>query len=136
MPYQPKRGKTMTTIKQFIKRHHITARAKYVDSNPNMPDFKGDHWKVTLTMNGHQMTVPFSKGYGHHSAEPTADEVLECLAQDSFSIDQPFEVWAEGLGYDTDSRNAERIYRTCQTQTNKLRRLLGDHFDELMECEA
>jgi hypothetical protein len=45
---------------------------------------------------------------------PTLVEVLYSLVMDSDAIDYPrFEEWADNIGYDRDSRSAEKIYRAC-----------------------
>lgn len=61
-------------------------------------------------------------------APPTIDSVLDCLAIDSSSFDdaKDFETWAADFGFDTDSRKAEKAYRTCGDQAKRLRHLLGD----------
>jgi hypothetical protein len=101
------------------------------------PDWSHPHnsWKVTLRMNGRRMTVPFFTGL---TGEPTACDVLECLASDAASYDNTnsFEDWAGEFGFDTDSRKAERIYNQTATQTRKLRRFLADQYDELVYGDA
>lgn len=119
-------------VQDFVDTNKITLTFTAADSNPHMPDFSGDHYKVVLRHNGHQMTLAYSKGYGHKGAPPTAAEVLECLASDAAGVlnSNGFEDWAADLGYDTDSRKAERIYKTCAKQAANLRRLLGDELAE------
>ena len=128
------------TLKQFIRRNRITAQTEWADDNPNMG---GDmpsgstHWKVKLirrSENGRrQLTVPFSMGPAH-SKEPTAEDVLECLASDSASIESAgsFEDWAADLGYDTDSRKAERTFKVCEKRAEKLRAFLGNSTEALL----
>ena len=80
------------------------------------------------------MTVYFTMGSAH-TAEPTAAEVLDCLASDAASVvnARDFTDWASDLGYDTDSRKAEQTYQACVKSTADLRRLLGvDAADVLM----
>lgn len=56
-----------------------------------------------------------------------ATDVLASLVIDSGAIDSAdFEEWANDLGYDTDSRKAEAIYRACLEIGLKLRVELGD----------
>jgi hypothetical protein len=54
------------------------------------------------------------------------------LAYDAASIDDhsAFEDWANEYGLSADSREAERIYRTTKRQTARLRRFLGDEYEE------
>ena len=139
------------TIEQFAKVHDIGISAQRADVNPTMTDSRDmDHWKVTLsrsilkpgfdTFHGYKgklgpcqyrklrMTLYFSKGYGHNGAEPTIDEVLDCLASDALSVDnaRDFENFASELGYDSDSRKAEKIWKACNHQAERLRKFLGD----------
>ena len=58
---------------------------------------------------------------------PNASDVMNCLLMDSDAIDYAtFEEWASDLGYDTDSRSAERIYHECLKTGLKLRAGLGE----------
>ena len=124
------------TMQQFIDRHNMTLTATRTDRNPDMSDFKGDHWRVVLKRPGKQMSLFFSKGYGHGGAPPTAEEVLECLRSDACTDGDTFEEFCFSLGYDSDSRKAEKLYKAVQRQTDKLRRFLGaDLFTELLQTE-
>ena len=131
------------TTQEFIDLHKITATATRADSNPSMPDFDGDHWRVTLCrpIPGRQcsalsrMPLHFSKGYGHNGAEPTAAEVLNCLRSEAWGADELFETWACDRGFDPDSRSAEKIYNAVRRQTAKLSKFLGETFDDFMQTE-
>lgn len=58
---------------------------------------------------------------------PESREVIWSLVMDSSVLDAGgFENWAAGLGYDTDSRAAESIYRACLDLALKLRAAIGD----------
>lgn len=93
-----------------------------------------DGWTVTLKYGGKQFTVPFYKGRGHGGAEPTTKEVLECLFSDASSAEnaRDFEDFASEFGYDSDSRNAEKIYRQCIRIADNLRRLFGSDYNRIM----
>jgi len=86
------------------------------------------HWKATLLRNGRRLTTEFHQGSAHTS-EPTAADVLSCLVSDAVSVEQEpdFEGWAESLGYDADSRKAERTYKACARIRDRVRRFLPDH---------
>jgi hypothetical protein len=118
----------MATMKQFVNKNRIKAMSEWADENPNMADSKNmNHFKVTLRRAGKQITLYFSQGYGI-SGEPTAAGVLNCLASDSSSVEntRSFEDWASDLGYDPDSRKAEKIFKTCEVQAAKLKKFLGE----------
>ena len=124
------------TLQQFIDHHTITLTATRTDRNPDMSDFDGDHWRVGLKRPRKQMSLFFSKGYGHGGEAPTAEEVLECLRSDACTDGDTFEDFCACYGYDSDSRKAEKIYKAVHRQTDKLRRFLGaDLFTELLQTE-
>lgn len=58
---------------------------------------------------------------------PTIDTVLDCIGSDCSSIvnSHNFEDWASDLGYETDSRKAERIYEAVMDQYRAVRTFLG-----------
>jgi hypothetical protein len=126
-------------INAFIAKNRIKMDATLVDSNPHMDSMPdgSTHWKCAFRAKGKRMTVFFSMGPAH-SREPEAGEVLDCLASDASSIENArnFEDWAAEYGYDTDSRKAERTFKTCEAQAAKLRAFLGDGYEELLwKCE-
>lgn len=85
------------------------------------------HWKVTLRHNGRRLTAEFHQGPAHTS-EPSAADVLSCLVSDAVSVEsEDFEGWADSLGYDTDSRKAERTYKACVRIRDRVRRFLPNH---------
>lgn len=58
---------------------------------------------------------------------PPLGDVLQSLALDSSVLDSgTFEDWASDLGYSTDSRAAESIYRECVAHALALRSALGE----------
>ena len=58
---------------------------------------------------------------------PKITDVLYSLCMDSDVLEAgSFEQWAGDLGYDTDSRKAESIYRACLDNALKLRMMIGD----------
>jgi hypothetical protein len=59
--------------------------------------------------------------------EPNALDVIHSLLMDGGAIDEgSFEDWASNLGYETDSRKAEAMYRACVDIGLKLRNALGE----------
>ena len=131
--------------REFCAKYGITATARRVDENPSMHDMPmgSSHWKVTLSLfdpglarTRKRMTVPFSMGPGLSGA-PKAAEVLDCLLSDasSYRNARDFSDWANELGFDPDSRKAEKIYRAVGRQTEKLEAFLGDLIDEALETE-
>ena len=141
------------TMYEFVKIHRITMTSDRIDSNPHMASPREmDHWKCKLSRTWgartdpeaapvrtyatrkNRMTVPFSMGFGHNGKAPEAADVLSCLASDASSVSQSdIEEWCRDMGYDTDSRKAERTYKICQKQAGRLKRFLGDDlYDTLL----
>lgn len=124
------------TIHEFIKKHGLNvATATMVKDNPNVsdPSWKADHWHLVIARPGHIMPTYYSMGTGHEGRRPRLAEVLDSLASDVSGIDQPFEDWARDLGYDPDSRKAEKIFAACKREAAELEKFLGpDAFAELL----
>lgn len=125
------------TIAEFIKANNVRMTAERADSNPNMDDFQGDHWKCRIRYNGKSMVIYFSQGYGHNGRTPKIDSVLYCIAADANGYDNApdFENWASEYGYDTDSRKAYRVFMTVRKQADKLHNMFDSKYDDLLECE-
>jgi len=116
------------TIQNFIEQNKIKMSCEYADSNPNMADSANmNHYKCQLRRSGKQLTINFSQGYGI-SGDPEVESVLSCLASDSIGVENAgnFEDWAQEYGYDTDNRKAEKIYKVCERQSQKLKNFLGE----------
>jgi hypothetical protein len=107
----------------------------------SIPWEKLDDWQrganqytATLKYGGRQMTVPFFTGKGW-DREPTWKDVLSSCINDYYSVEnaRDFEEFCEELGYDPDSRKAERIYNECDKMARKLIRLFNDDEEEITE---
>jgi len=67
---------------------------------------------------------------------PDPIEILWAVARDGDALDQTFEDWASDFGYDTDSRKAEKIYRACQDNALRLKKILStDKIETLRALE-
>lgn len=119
----------MATLKlsTLIARLGITMVCEPTNSNPNFIGSDDmDHWCCELRKDKRRMTVPFSCGVGHNGKAPKVEDVLDCLASDSASIEnaQSFEEWCAEYGYDTNSRKAEKTFKICQRQAAKLKQFM------------
>lgn len=134
------------TVSEFCKSHEITAEFKHMGRGTQSPwdeKWECDHWKVKFTrraLSGSKpvfMTVDFYCGSGLSGKQPTAEEVLDCLASDATTIGESFEDFALNLGYDTDSRKAEKIYKAVLHQTNRLKKFITNSvtFEKLLNLE-
>jgi hypothetical protein len=139
------KGNQPMTFDQFLATYRITMHAERIDARTDMPadtrdaewDRTARHWCCVLMTTVDQrrrMTVYFSQGSAH-TDEPTAADVLDCLAMDAAGLENApgFEEWAREYGYDTDSRKAEAVYKTVQKQAAKLARFLSpEAYDALL----
>ena len=91
-----------------------------------------NEWKTTLKYGNKQMTVPFKMGIGL-SGEPEVRDVLSSLISDRACVlySRDFEDFCADLGYDPDSRKAEKIYNDIKKQSAKLEKFLGDDLDKI-----
>ena len=90
-------------------------------------------WAITIVRNGQSMQVPYSMGPAH---KPTLDDVLWSIVMDAQCVayGETFEEFSENLGYDEDSRKAEKAFNACRDEYFGLIRLFGqDGFEELGE---
>lgn len=112
---------------------------------PVIPD-DADEWQqnanaytAILHYKGRRLTTPFFTGSGWKH-DPTAADVLHSLISDAQSVpptpgyEYSFEQWADDLGYDTDSRKAEKTYRAVVRSAKKTRQFLGNDFEEFAEA--
>ncbi len=126
-------------MKKLAKKIGLRIESVMVSEHPSCPDQKdAHHFKVTLFRNGprKQLTTYFSMGYPQ-SKDPEAVAVLDCLISDAQSVEcaQGFEDWAVGLGYDPDSRKAERTYKACEAMGVKVQQFLGNDWEEAVNSE-
>lgn len=124
------------TMAQFVYENKVTMESEKVLQNPNMIEDKkwpATHYRCEISCGTRRMTTYFSMGMAHTKA-PDVESVLDCLASDASSVshDETFEQWADNLGYDTDSRKAEKIYKACVKTARQLRRLMKT---ENLYCE-
>lgn len=49
---------------------------------------------------------------------------FDCFVNDGLAAEEDFEDFCSSMGYDSDSRTAERIYKECEKSLNKLKSIL------------
>ena len=121
------------SLAQLIEIRGIYVVTTRADNNPNAGGFSKDasHYEVILLrkiegeVGARSMTTFFSMGSAHRNP-PTAKDVIECLLMDAQSIEgESFEDWADAMGWDQDSRKAERCYKVIGEQAAALETFLG-----------
>jgi len=120
----------MNNIKSFIRRNKVRIQSAWTDRNPHMADdgrWQANHYKVRLRHGGAKMDLYYSKGIGL-TGEPTAAEVLDCLASDAAGVESAsnYHDWCHQYGYDPDEKQAKRTWRAVCRQAGKLKELLGN----------
>lgn len=103
----------------------VTMRATRKDGPREGWDASASHWRVTLRRDRASMTTDYSMGAAHTGSPELAD-VLNCLMRDAECGAQSFEDFCADLGYDTDSRSAEKTWRACKVTAVGLARLFSD----------
>ena len=91
------------------------------------------HWQFTITRGEEVISGHFSQGSAI-TTDPDIQSVFHAILSDADGTDEPFEDWAENLGFDTDSRKAERAYNQCKATAEALERMFSDiSLDDLRE---
>lgn len=91
---------------------------KHVNKNPNMPDFNGNHYRVTLENGGRVISFHYSMGYGIDHL-PTIEDMKDVIRAEYFQGD--YEDFVFELGdYATKS-----LFRNVQRFTDKIIKLFG-----------
>lgn len=114
-------------LDEFITKYNITMDAEYAENNPNMDGNQiMNHYIVTLHHDDREYSLYFSQGLGI-KCEPTAKRVLESVLMDVSCVEsgQTFEDFCAEIGYDADSRRAERIYNACLKERDQIGELFG-----------
>lgn len=86
------------------------------------------HFEVNITRNGaHLFKTYFSQG-STYTENPDVADVMAALLRDTADCEyssgddeSDFKDWCDNMGLDSDSRTAERIYRSCLDTAEKLR---------------
>ena len=102
----------------------ITMTYDQVGVGEKAPEWAQQEWRVTLRRDGRRMTLPY---YGGGSAsDPTADDVVECLASDASACEVSFGEWCDDFGYGSGQiAEAERIYKASRRIGARFRKFLA-----------
>lgn len=127
---------------EFVEKYGIEMKCEKVPQNPHIEaddDWarQASHWFCRFSMPGYEdrdLTTYFSMGSAL-TGPPGVADVLDSLASDAASVADvmQFEDWAEDVGYDPDSRKAERTYNVIIDQAARLEKFLGSRpYEELL----
>lgn len=113
----------VSTLKVRVTSTRITPTAERAKEWPG-----ASHYRVTVTYGGRSMRTVFSQGSAY-SEPPSVVAVIGSLARDMLN-GATFDQWCRDLGYDTDSRKADRVYKACKRIEASMRRVFGDELAE------
>ena len=143
--YCPAYGDTMpdddleSDIEYVLQEMGVTYSCKRIDARRDrlMSDMSR-HWLCSFDRGTHGgFCVEFSQGDAHTQA-PTEYDVLGSLMSDLTDetefTETEFEYWCDVFGYESDSREAETIYRACMEITKSVRDTFSaSEIDDLRE---
>lgn len=115
-------------------REHGVRRTYTVDNGRKITDDGWEHfsWTITVANRGANAAsaatyqFPYMQGLGY-TKPPELTDLMAALLNDASTIvnSAGFEDWASELGYDSDSRTAERLYGQVVDNNAKLAKLFG-----------
>lgn len=124
----------MTQLEALCTKLGIRCHATYGGELPAGWPRDAHPYKVRLTFQGRQLTTRFYQGSAH-TDEPSAADVLSCLASDARSGETSFDEFCSEFGYDSDSRKAEATWKACRAMAPRLARFLGEHREAIESAE-
>lgn len=119
--FAKKHGITLSVVGQPEYKKHFTTdtERRYV-------------FKMKLKRNGKSYTFNFGQSINGGSNEPTMYDILTCLEKHGY---HSFEDFCSELGYDSDSRNSEKIFKAVEKEYLAVQNLFGDILEELAEIQ-
>jgi hypothetical protein len=118
------------TFKQFEVKASFKGTKKAEWSSDN---FNNHMVTVTNTETGNKATFEFWASSAHPELNREYDilNAFYCFISDAVSGSYSFENFCNELGYDTDSRATEKIYRKCKKSLEKLNKIYDGDIYEL-----
>src|SRR5438105_7982613 len=123
----------MQTLKKFLASSQLGMRCREIEGSHGngrqvaFPEpWAARHFRCELY--GSNGDRPLVTTIGSDDGPPELPDVLDTVAAESEDVEEAghFEQWAARIGFDSDSRAAERVYRETRRQAMLLRRLLGE----------
>jgi hypothetical protein len=121
----------MQTLEKFLAGSDVSMRCREVTPNGGDNSAVPDPWAAkhyACELHGSNGDRPVRTVVGSDNGPPEMVEVLDTLAAEAAVTEEArgFEAWAAQMGYDPDSRHAERTYRADLRRAKLLRQLLGE----------
>jgi hypothetical protein len=128
----------MQTLEQFLAGNELAMRCREV--NPS----GGQRLLITAPWAAHQYRCELRATDGDRAittivgsddGPPEMSDVMDEVAAAAAVVETArcFEEWAAQMGFDPDSRHAERVYGSWRRRTSSLRRFFGDErYEQLL----
>ncbi len=119
------------TLEEFLTGSDVAMRCRKVDPNGSQLLLITAPWapqQYRCELHGSNGDRPVTTIVGSDDGPPEMSDVLDEVAAEAAVVEAArcFEEWAAQMGFDPDSRGAERVYRAWRRRTSNLRKLLGD----------
>ena len=128
-----------TTYKQFTIKASYKGNKSWETSNDfKMQNFNNHMIKVTNTETQQSVTFEYWNSIvkGEITEEQEVLFAFYCFLSDAVGASESFDNFCGEFGYDTDSRKAEKIYRKCKKQLEKLNKIYdGDIYSLVNELQ-
>lgn len=89
-------------------------------------DDSASHWAVEIRRGAEKFSINYSMGSAHKGNPDPLDVVFSLLSDIRDVEDREFEDWAGDMGFDPDSRKAERVFEACRETLANMRNLFTD----------
>jgi hypothetical protein len=128
----------MQTLEKFLAGNEVGMRCCEVDPNGDQRLLVTAPWasrQYRCELHATDGDRPIVTIVGSDDGPPQVSDVLDEVAAEAAVVETArcFEEWAVGMGFDPDSRYAERVYVTWRRRTSRLRRLFGDErYEQLL----
>jgi hypothetical protein len=126
------------TLEKFLTGSDVAMRCREVDPNSSRLQLMTAPWaahQYRCELHGSNGDAPVTTIVGSDNGPPEMPDVLDEVAAEAAVVETArcFEEWAVQMGFDPDSRHAERVYRAWRRRTSNLRTLLGnERYEQLL----
>ena len=117
----------------FLKKTKTTIEKKWVKYDKHFTDDKRPRhiWHIIIRRNEKSFSFTFGASFVSTNKTPPDDyAILSCLQK--YDVGN-FKNFCDSFGYDIDSRNAEKTYKTICKEYSGVVRVFGDVLEELSE---
>ena len=97
--------------------------------NPKSKPFTKEHMIFNCRISYNRKYYSFEYQCNPNYEMPKLERVIECLITDTecFDNSKNFYDFALGLGYDSESEEAKRVYKACRKTSKAIHRLFEDY---------